>query len=94
MKKDEEGEGGECRKQKVGRIQTAPTQKELQEHLPLHVPYRAWCPICVAGEGIHNQARKSTESKEETLGVTKSMDYCFLTTEGGGRDRPQSASDA
>ena len=42
-----------------------------------------------AGAGIHNQARKSTESKEEKLGVTICMDYCFLTTEGRQRQTPR-----
>ena len=74
---------------KVGRIPTAPTKKELEEHLPLLVPYRAWCPICVAGEGIHNQARKSTESKDEKLGVTIRMEYCSLTTEGEAEADPK-----
>ena len=86
---EQEDEGEEFRKPKVGRIPTAPTKRELAEHLPLHVPYKAWCPICVAGEGIHNQARKSTESKEDKLGVTISMDYCFLTTEGEAETDPK-----
>ena len=59
MKDKEEEEGG-VRKPKVGRIPTPPTKKELEEHLPLHAEYKSWCPICVAGEGIQNQARKST----------------------------------
>ncbi len=68
--KDEEEEAGGVRKPKVGRIPTPPTKKELEEHLPLHADYKSWCPICVAGEGIHNQARKSTEEQGNKIGIT------------------------
>ena len=67
---------------------SAPTKKELEEHLPLHVPYKSWCPVCVAGEGIHNQARRTTEEYGELMGVSISMVYCFLTNEGEKEDGP------
>jgi hypothetical protein len=75
-----EEEGEDTRKPRAGRIPTAPTKKELEEHLPLHVPYKEWCPICVAGEGIHDQARKTAEADKDKLGITISMDYCFLSS--------------
>ncbi len=87
--KDKAEEEGGVRKPKVGRIPTPPTKKELEEHLPLHADYKSWCPICVAGEGIHNQARKSTEEKGNKIGITISMDYCFLTTEGESEPGPK-----
>ena len=48
--KDREGktsddETKEVRKPKAGRIPEAPTKRELEEHLPLHMPYKAWCPV-------------------------------------------------
>ena len=92
--KDREGktsddETKEVRKPKVGRIPEAPTKRELEEHLPLHMPYKAWCPVCVAGEGIHNQSRRTKEDEKERIGVTISMDYCFLTTDGEAETDPK-----
>ena len=28
-----------------------PTEKEVEEHNLTHLPYRNWCPHCVAGKG-------------------------------------------
>ena len=88
-RKEDDEEVEEVRKPKVGRIPKAPTKRELEEHLPLHIPYKAWCPICVSGEGIHNQARKTVEGEGDRLGVTISFDYCFLTSEGEADEDPK-----
>ena len=29
-----------------------PTEKERAEHNLTHLPYRSWCPACVAGRGL------------------------------------------
>ena len=91
--KETVGEGieddAEIRRPKVGRIPKAPTKRELEEHLPLHMPYKAWCPICVAGEGIHNQSRAAKGEEKERIGVTISLDYCFLTSEGEAEEDPK-----
>ena len=88
-RKEDDEEVEEVRKPKIGRIPKAPTKRELEEHLPLHIPYKAWCPICVSGEGIHNQARKTVEGEGDRLGVTISFDYCFLTSEGEADEDPK-----
>ena len=64
------------RRPKVGRIPKARTKRELDEHLPLHMPYKAWCPICVAGKVIYNQSRaaKEEEEEKEITGVTINLD--------------------
>ena len=87
--KTSDDETKEVRKPKVGRIPAAPTKRELEEHLPLHMPYKAWCPVCVAGEGIHNQSRRIKEDEKERIGVTISMDYCFLTNDGEAETDPK-----
>ena len=56
----------------------APTQKEIDEHLPTHLPYREWCPQCVAGQATGIQHR-SKDKNEEEIGITICMDYCFMT---------------
>lgn len=38
----------EVKKAVVMRRPYTPTQKEIEEHMPLHIPFRAWCPHCVA----------------------------------------------
>ena len=53
-----------------------PTQKEIEEHMPLHMPYRSWCPHCVAGKGVSVHHRLG--NKEDRIGVTISFDYCFM----------------
>ena len=75
---DENKEEG--RKPRVPRRPTAPTKAEIEDHMPLHFPPRDWCPHCVAGHGISHQHRRAT-GDTESLGVTVSMDYCFMRKE-------------
>ena len=57
---EEKGEGKDAGQEDVQDVKPAvqmkrpytPTQQEIDEHMPLHLPYRAWCPHCVAGKGI------------------------------------------
>ena len=37
-------------KPKMVNVGYSPTQKEIDEHMPLHLPYRAWCAHCVKGK--------------------------------------------
>jgi hypothetical protein len=53
-----------------------PTQQQLEDHRVDHLPYRSWCPECVAGRATGEQHQKRGESK---LITTFSMDYLFLT---------------
>ena len=61
-----------------------PTRKELEEHLPLHWPFRSWCRHCVRGRGVASpHKRRSDEDKEFPQGriPTISLDHCFLGSE-------------
>ena len=71
----DQGEYGE-RQPRVGRRPDAPTKKEVEEHYPLHVHYRSWCPHCQAGRSTSKQHR-GKPSDEEPLGPTISIDYAF-----------------
>ena len=53
-----------------------PTQKQLEDHRVDHLPYRSWCPECVAGRATGEQHQARVEAKTIT---TFSMDYLFLT---------------
>ena len=81
---DEKGQGdsGEELKRPLVEMRRpyTPTQKEIDEHTPLHIPYRSWCPHCVAGKGGSGHHR--TDSAKEKLGTTISLDYCFMTPIG------------
>ena len=61
-----------------------PTRKELEEHLPLHWPFRSWCRHCVEGrEDASPHKSRSEEDKELSQGriPTISLDHCFLGSE-------------
>ena len=62
-------------KPRVARIPKAPTAREIEEHLPLHANYRAWCKWCVFGKGVSNHHVLGDE--KDKIGVTISMDHCF-----------------
>ena len=65
-----------------------PTKAEMAEHLPLHMPYRDWCPVCVAGGRVQSHSRRATAEEKAGCGVTISMDYCFLTSDDGEEGDP------
>lgn len=76
-----EAEGEETRKPQIARRPNAPSKADLEDHLPLHLEYRSWCPHCVAGKGISDQHRQATDGHNGDLGITVSLDYCFMTAE-------------
>ena len=67
------------RQPRVTKAPAAPTQKEKDEHYPLHIKFKSWCPYCVAGQGISDQHRSLPDGHGNCVGITVSMDYCFMT---------------
>ena len=55
----------------------SPTKAQLEEHLPLHLNYRSWCPDCTGGKGHSTHHTMSSDEKLE--GITWHMDYCFFS---------------
>ena len=47
----EEKESEEAKPPEVLRDPGAPTPREIEEHNVTHMPFRSWCPHCVAGTG-------------------------------------------
>ena len=45
-------EGEESRKPNIARRPPTPSKADVEEHLPLYLEYRSWCPHCIAGKGI------------------------------------------
>ena len=75
----DEHEYGE-RRPKPGRQPRGPTQAEIDEHYPLHVHYRSWCPHCRAGRSLGKQHR-SADGSEADIGICISLDYAFQCPE-------------
>ena len=45
-------EGQNLVKPKILTVPEMPSQKEIEEHNATHIPYAAWCPICIAAKGV------------------------------------------
>ena len=76
IKKDDE----ETRNPKPAPRPVGPTKAQIDEHYPLHLNYRSWCPDCVWGKGHSKHHRAGDGGDKEN--VTWHMDYCFFTKEG------------
>ena len=76
---DEPEEDFECQECVAPRILPdpgQPTQRQLEDHRVDHLPFRSWCPECVAGRAAGEQ---HIARKEEKQISTFSMDYLYLT---------------
>ena len=69
----------EMRKPKPAARPYTPTRAEVYEHEVTHLPYRSWCKHCVYGRGVSSPHVKP--DKKEKIGITISMDYCFMNGE-------------
>ena len=55
-----------------------PSAKEVAEHNLTHVPYRNWCPVCVAAAGREDAHRRGAMDEEgEMTCPTIGFDYAF-----------------
>ena len=88
---EEIGEDFEVRRHKIGRQPVLPTKAEIEEHFPLHLQYRSWCPHCVAGKARSNQ-HATKDKDEERLGVTWNADYAFMGGEYNEQEEGMQAS--
>lgn len=85
--KEKEEESEEARSIRIQRRKVrAPTLSERIEHNRTHLPYRSWCPCCVAARGTDD--RHVTAKEEEKTMTTIGYDYCFLRNEAGGDYAP------
>ena len=65
----------------------APTEEERRTHCITHIPFRSWCPHCVAARGRNFPHLRKTEDKKDEH-VSVHLDYCFLRDEAGGESVP------
>ncbi len=61
---------------------TRPTAAEIRAHRVSHLPFRDWCPECVAGRAKDWPHRQQKETEELTIPEIN-MDYCFIRDEPG-----------
>ena len=54
-----------------------PSDEEVAYHNITHLPYKSWCPVCVACEG---KEKPVETGKEQSSTPTTAMDYCFTAT--------------
>ena len=78
----EEPETEEARAPEVLRDPGAPTEKEVEEHNVTHLPFRTWCPHCVAGKAQDRPHREVKDQDEKQVPEIV-FDYGFL---GGKED--------
>ena len=76
-KEDEEQQSGARRARGRRAPRGAPTLKEKEEHNLTHLPYRSWCPACVAGRGRGPLHRKRKEEAEEERPLTVCLDFWY-----------------
>ena len=60
----------------------APSKAEIELHNATHLPYRNWCPWCVAGRRNNTQHRELKEKHARTEPCLH-LDYAFLSNEIG-----------
>ena len=73
-------EGEEKRDANILRKPQEPTQKEWEEHMVLHWPFRSWCPHCVNGKAQGEWHRKSADKEEHGI-PTIYLDYMYMIAE-------------
>jgi ribosome-binding protein aMBF1 (putative translation factor) len=70
----------EVRKAQAMRDPGSPTTQEVEEHNITHLPFRGWCPACVAGKARDRPHRKVDHQSDSLPQIV--FDYGFIATEG------------
>lgn len=70
----------EARAARPARDPGAPTAAMREAHEATHLPYRSWCPECVAGRR-DNPAHKRVPEDENAVPEVL-LDYCFVRRDG------------
>ena len=76
LQKEQEEEEAKVR---VMRRSERPSDKEVEEHMMTHLPYREWCNHCVKGKGVRGQHRWREQDEGEAPVI--SVDYMWMTQE-------------
>ena len=63
---------------KVKKMVAKPTAAEVEQHMATHIPFRNWCPHCVAGKSKIDPHIKKDKGDRTIPKV--SLDYMYMTT--------------
>ena len=63
---------------KIKKVVTKPTPEEVERHMVTHIPFREWCPHCVAGKSKIDPHLK--RSRDERAIPKISLGYMYMTT--------------
>ena len=77
----DQSEPDEARHPRTRRPLDAPTREEWNTHMVTHLPYRSWCPWCVAARGKSNPHLRA-DSKEFPGVPIIHVDWYFLKSKG------------
>ena len=61
---------------KMKPVPKSPNADEVRKHVATHVPFRSWCPKCVAARG-HQSGHSASQAPIDHTPMV-SLDYCFL----------------
>ena len=50
---------------KIKKVTTKPTAEEVEQHMATHIPFRDWCPHCVAGTSKIDPHLKGNKTEEQ-----------------------------
>ena len=57
-----------------------PTQREIEEHMITHIPFRDWCPHCVRGKSKSSAHKRQVQEEVNEVPVV-SIDYMYMESE-------------
>ena len=64
-----------------------PTEDEIVKHYVTHLPYRSWCPHCVAAAGKATPHVRSSGERDEAV-PSHHVDYWFMRDAPGSESTP------
>ena len=79
---------GEARTARILRTPEPPTDAARMAHNATHVPFRDWCPICVASRGRSSPHRRVVVNKTADTLPKFRTDYMFIRTVAESKIQP------
>ena len=79
---------GEAKAARIQRTPEPPTDAARMAHNTTHVPFRDWCPICVASRGRSSLHRRAVVNKTAETLPKFQTDYKFIRTVAESKTQP------
>lgn len=75
-------QGEEAQEAKMNKYGVRPTDEEVDKHNATHLPFRSWCPFCVAGKAKNEPHWVQEKDRPSGVNVV-SLDYMFMGDQEG-----------